>query len=694
MFQECLDNHPHYNALSYRWNRNATQTIIIDGRPFPVMRNLEAALRRLRLTYEKQILWVDYICINQDNTAEQNHQVGLMRDIFRTASEVFIWLGVEKDREQWTREISEWQTTLFEGIRAVYSAYRTKERRGRLLEHIWRPNDMNSESSRSSESEPKRIERFQLYILETAQRPADYVLDALCFIQCLAENTHSHLYNDPGVRLYLYQRRVIRALKVIMECAWWDRIWVVQETILPPKATVIFGSAVAPWLMFVEAAINYDRHAHGCCSRVLRTLSKQQLDVLSLFSRKVIDLFEVRTALRTRLMGNQKALSASDMWNAVPTAVPRRTLISLIWAFRSRKATNARDKVYALIGLVTEWENCPALRPDYSLNPMRVYLTTVYNILKGTRSLEPLMGYLGKKPHGYLPSWVPDWSNGNGSYELERLHYARLFNASGLTLAETSLHEESVLALRGFRASCVAIVNAYPLKRDRPWWEAYAILSSWQADAHKYSFTAWGARRFGVRAVQPVITRLGEERVSRVEPTILEARDTVIDAFWRTLCGDVLCDFTNGKGYRRVSAADRNTYRKWTKHAHQIAYGRGGHPVAIFRDASPLTSHSAGGEVNKMDHAIRAATIERVFFTTADGRVGLGPPSIAEGDEVYILFGGRTPFVLRPSHQRFEVDGEPSECYELVGDCYVHGIMDGETITSQSLHETGWIYLR
>ena len=51
--------------------------------------------------------------------------------------------------------------------------------------------------------------------------------------------------------------------------------------------------------------------------------------------------------------------------------------------------------------------------------------------------------------------------------------------------------------------------------------------------------------------------------------------------------------------------------------------------------------------------------------------MGMAPYSAHVGDLICVLFGGQTPFVLRKR--------EP-EGYLLVGECYVHGIMDGEAI--------------
>jgi len=58
-----------------------------------VTANCEAALRRLRNANSKRILWVDAICINQDDPTERSQQVTLMRDIYRNASNILAWLG-------------------------------------------------------------------------------------------------------------------------------------------------------------------------------------------------------------------------------------------------------------------------------------------------------------------------------------------------------------------------------------------------------------------------------------------------------------------------------------------------------------------------------------------------------------------------------------------------------------------------
>lgn len=65
----------------------------------------------------------------------------------------------------------------------------------------------------------------------------------------------------------------------------------------------------------------------------------------------------------------------------------------------------------------------------------------------------------------------------------------------------------------------------------------------------------------------------------------------------------------------------------------------------------------------------------RQLFLTKKRYFGIGPFELEEGDEVYILAGGKLPLILRPSP-----NSQPNE-FELVGDCYVHGIMDGEAVS-------------
>ncbi|KAF5495824.1 Heterokaryon incompatibility protein 6, OR allele [Colletotrichum fructicola] len=86
-----------YEALSCTWGDSTSpETITVNGVEINVTRNLRLALQTLRHQSRKPggfKLWIDSICINQDNVPERNAQVAQMGKIYSQASHVAIWLG-------------------------------------------------------------------------------------------------------------------------------------------------------------------------------------------------------------------------------------------------------------------------------------------------------------------------------------------------------------------------------------------------------------------------------------------------------------------------------------------------------------------------------------------------------------------------------------------------------------------------
>lgn len=84
----------YYEALSYMWGKEEAKTPIkVDGKIFKVRPNLFAALQNLRLPAKSRVLWIDAICINQQDLMERNHQVAQMASIYSYATQVLVWLG-------------------------------------------------------------------------------------------------------------------------------------------------------------------------------------------------------------------------------------------------------------------------------------------------------------------------------------------------------------------------------------------------------------------------------------------------------------------------------------------------------------------------------------------------------------------------------------------------------------------------
>ncbi|KAM0808852.1 putative Heterokaryon incompatibility domain-containing protein [Seiridium cardinale] len=98
---DYLDND---EALSYVWGPPydpKTSSVISTpansgGRVF-VTQNLEMALRSLRSKTERRVLWVDAVCINQDDVSGKGRQVSLMGKIYGLAKTATVWLGPEEN---------------------------------------------------------------------------------------------------------------------------------------------------------------------------------------------------------------------------------------------------------------------------------------------------------------------------------------------------------------------------------------------------------------------------------------------------------------------------------------------------------------------------------------------------------------------------------------------------------------------
>ncbi|KAL8364728.1 hypothetical protein RB595_003828 [Gaeumannomyces hyphopodioides] len=84
--------HP-YEALSYVWGSEKNKlSIYIDGIEQSVRANLHHALSHLRDCFVERVLWIDAICINQDDNEEKGQQVQSMAKIYAKASRVIVWL--------------------------------------------------------------------------------------------------------------------------------------------------------------------------------------------------------------------------------------------------------------------------------------------------------------------------------------------------------------------------------------------------------------------------------------------------------------------------------------------------------------------------------------------------------------------------------------------------------------------------
>lgn len=103
-------NNPPYTCLSYVWgSATSRRQILLDGKLFCAQQNLWNFLNSARSFGDPaEFFWIDAVCIDQTNTPERNHQVAHMGMIYRSASQVMIWLGTRESTSRFlttTREL-------------------------------------------------------------------------------------------------------------------------------------------------------------------------------------------------------------------------------------------------------------------------------------------------------------------------------------------------------------------------------------------------------------------------------------------------------------------------------------------------------------------------------------------------------------------------------------------------------------
>ena len=94
-----------------------------------------------------------------------------------------------------------------------------------------------------------------------------------------------------------------------------------------------------------------------------------------------------------------------------------------------------------------------------------------------------------------------------------------------------------------------------------------------------------------------------------------------------------------------------------------------------------MQKEAKGGNSDHYHEAALGGVLAVPFFVTNRGFFGLGSEPIQPGDICCFLFGADVPYILRPKH----------DYYQLVGHCYLHGLMTGEAIEmwkAEELEET------
>ncbi|KAI1346386.1 heterokaryon incompatibility protein-domain-containing protein [Xylaria sp. FL0043] len=197
-----LDAKGKWEALSYVWGSEEDPAVIHVGEMSPdhhvcrelrVTRNLEEALRYLRYKHGTRTMWIDAICINQADKAEQSAHVAEMGEIYRSASRVIAWLGAASDN-----------------------------------------------SSRALDFLGYIASQVHFHSRENTLGPSPDARDrTICDIR-------EPLPVDPAD---------LPAIRQLWEREWFKRVWIRQEIMLATRAVIQIGTRTLPWEQFRAAVI-------------------------------------------------------------------------------------------------------------------------------------------------------------------------------------------------------------------------------------------------------------------------------------------------------------------------------------------------------------------------------------------------------------------------------------------------------
>jgi hypothetical protein len=376
---------PSYTALSYAWGYPIfSQKIFVNGTEFKITRNLENALRRCRLHDQDLTLWVDQICINQKTVDERSHQVKFMRAIFGYATEVIAYVGEPPN------------------------VPRKKFRRGPEQGHVYHF-DYNSKNSNYEARDETIFHRPKTEII---------IFNVMNTIRGKGHIGDWDLLNGEGTfGNSLDATAIYEAVRMFTQSPWWKRIWIVQEVVIPLRITMRYGCVSCPWGMLQEIAMAWDRHARGCCLHSAG-IPNEYSKVLDHMSKVVLGLEQVRQVYLNQL----KLITHS---NELPADSYFRFLLDFLRQFRDRKASDERDKIYALLSLLPGELR---ILPNYSMSPEETFTFATVKIINATRSLSCLKDTTAEKLRGDLPSWVPDWSVQRS--DVVESHLYGLYNAA------------------------------------------------------------------------------------------------------------------------------------------------------------------------------------------------------------------------------------------------------------------------
>ncbi|CAH0041733.1 unnamed protein product [Clonostachys rhizophaga] len=647
---------PKFVALSYTWGHPHNQSpgvikayqqhfpIYVNNQQFHVLRNLKEALSSLLWFWEfnddVQHLWIDAICINQDDIAERAAQVSIMDQIFMRAQTTAVWLGQSNP--------GSWETLgFFDKMLKVPAADLMP-----YYKHF--PN--------GSPPPPEFWESHGLPRIDDA--------------------------------------KAWKPLTQFFEHRWFNRVWIIQEVTLSTKKVVLFwGHNALPWvdlghISFVGQVAKVGKlnsitaAGHGDLLNQEESLERDWA-VSDPFTN-AFQLYHSRQRYLERSLGTADDTLLNEMKSLTGAKFPSASSWLLYFCMVNRwtDASDPRDKVFGQLGLVNHIVEQDGLEPneiqaEYSshVTPYQVYQRLMSKVTEETDSLAVLMALNDPLQDGnyHLPSWVPNFSRRRGLdlMALIRPQFDVCKSSSNSNQSERRKLKVSgpTLYVETIKIGHVKTLSASLADLIGPRWY------SWTQD---------------LLLLDPIYSWTGESRVEAFWRTLLmnsvgrnypaqwpDSKNG--DMFRAYILQNIAQHFPGGgdaldkylqdlQGINELAKSDSSghmpSFTGLENLTTQILNTDLNHPQAFTEElmANKLTEYR--DNASRFLMGMDGSMLNRRIAMGTKGHICNVPMQVERSDMIAIVNGCPCPLILRPR----------GDTYTLVGTAYVHGIMYGEAM--------------
>ncbi|KAK1759083.1 heterokaryon incompatibility protein-domain-containing protein [Echria macrotheca] len=673
-----------YEALSYCWgSAKTTGFILCNGKSFAVTANLMGALEMLRQEDSTSRLWIDAVCINQGSISERNQQVAVMRDIYSNANQTIVWLGPEADGSE-----------IALGIIPDLLAVRDKFGGG------WGNSEAPIEINTRYLEAPEEID------------------------------------SAPGVRQLIQNTQARTAFLALLGRPWFTRVWIIQEVVVSHHATVVCGSVRLPFDDLVQAAWVFD--SLGLQTNIgLRRLLEPLWDIwdtrrkyddwwpntmfqLLLRHRwclatdprdKVYALCGIANDAKTESQRNSEQLPPD--WRQVVESQPLPTLVNnpdyglTIVDVYTKLAANlltspnvGLDLFSAIHPSIPRIDGLPSWAPDWSVTD-RFYNFRVssknffYDAERRrpfesdpTSSIQPHEGGYSVRG-GSVGSARDIWLSKAVAWRSE---YLRSFQACRESHSDIRVSDPpQTITLSGMIVDVIDTVGQPSVSAGSRPYEFLMRVAEWSAIARDARLRVVAANEAAALAG----IKDGEHMAIPAAPYLLSAdHQSAIRAWVLTMMGghvyvetEIHAHVGFNMLHRAMELSQEIVFYKTMLEIAELRASGGlatlNAPESSIKEWEAYDAETAGTLLAEAEAKLAGLRSNRYWILVERAKEALGvgmhtrfvvgkkgyyalvPAAAIEGDEIVVFRGGCMPIVVRDRRQ-------------IVGDCYVHGIMEGE----------------